>query len=238
MAAYLHAILELGHYRALRDEGEELAAPCEWQRDDESAEDEHLCHQEEEDLAKDKVSTWVILQLARGRCDGHGTIVLWFSAIGAYANSNCFSLRAVEECCNLQGCSRESYWQRSFILTRGEDVCCVGGGAREVAARKKVGRCLKTSLKEIKAYLWVVVLWVEGRGRNHAGLSAVCAWACERDVCRSDGRGHGPRSHSGSWSRPLVARPYSLLSNYLSQHRDTTIELELGARIAAISYSY
>ena len=51
---YLHAILELGDYRALRDEREELAAPCEWQWDDESTEDEHLRHQEEEDLEEEQ----------------------------------------------------------------------------------------------------------------------------------------------------------------------------------------
>jgi hypothetical protein len=46
----LHAILQFGHDGALRDEGEELAAPGERQRDDEGKEDEHLRHQEEEDL--------------------------------------------------------------------------------------------------------------------------------------------------------------------------------------------
>lgn len=53
-ATYLHAILQFGNYRTLRDEGEELAAPCERQRDDESTEDEHLRHQQEEDLAGEK----------------------------------------------------------------------------------------------------------------------------------------------------------------------------------------
>jgi hypothetical protein len=47
---YLHAILQLCYYRALRDEAEELAAPCKRQRDDQGAEDEHLRHQKEEDL--------------------------------------------------------------------------------------------------------------------------------------------------------------------------------------------
>ena len=51
---YLHAILELGYYGALRDEREELAAPGERQRDDESTEDEHLRHQEEEDLGEEQ----------------------------------------------------------------------------------------------------------------------------------------------------------------------------------------
>jgi hypothetical protein len=36
---YLHAILEFGYYGALGDEREELAAPGERQRDDESTED-------------------------------------------------------------------------------------------------------------------------------------------------------------------------------------------------------
>jgi len=44
----LHAILQFRHDWTLRDEGEELTAPCEWQRNDESTEDDHLCHQEEE----------------------------------------------------------------------------------------------------------------------------------------------------------------------------------------------
>lgn len=48
--AYLHAILQLRDDWALGDKGEELTAPGERQRDDESAEDEHLRHQKEEDL--------------------------------------------------------------------------------------------------------------------------------------------------------------------------------------------
>ena len=47
---YLHAILQLCYYRALRNEGEELAATCEGQRDDEGAEDEHSRYQEQENL--------------------------------------------------------------------------------------------------------------------------------------------------------------------------------------------
>jgi hypothetical protein len=47
---YLHAILQLCNDGAFRDEHEKLAAPCEWERDDQSKEDGHLCHQEEEDL--------------------------------------------------------------------------------------------------------------------------------------------------------------------------------------------
>jgi hypothetical protein len=49
---YLHAILQLRYNGAFRDEHEELAAPCEWERDDERKEDGHLSHQEEEDLDK------------------------------------------------------------------------------------------------------------------------------------------------------------------------------------------
>lgn len=51
---YLHTILQFCNYRALRDEGEELTAPCERQRDDEGAEDEHFRHQEEEDLKEEQ----------------------------------------------------------------------------------------------------------------------------------------------------------------------------------------
>lgn len=47
---YLHAILELRDNRALGNESEQLAAPCEGQWDDQSEEDGHLRHQEEEDL--------------------------------------------------------------------------------------------------------------------------------------------------------------------------------------------
>ena len=49
-SSYLHAILEFCHDWALRDECEELAAPGERKGNDQGAEDEHLCHQEEEDL--------------------------------------------------------------------------------------------------------------------------------------------------------------------------------------------
>ena len=48
--SYLQAILELGYQRVLGDEGEECAAPCEWQWDDKSHEDDHFGHQQEEDL--------------------------------------------------------------------------------------------------------------------------------------------------------------------------------------------
>ncbi|KAH8623467.1 BAP31 domain-containing protein [Alternaria alternata] len=47
------------YYGALRDEGEELAAPCEGKRDDEGAEDEHLRHQEHEDLIELALEQWL-----------------------------------------------------------------------------------------------------------------------------------------------------------------------------------
>jgi hypothetical protein len=47
---YLHAILQLRNYGAFGDEHEQLAAPCEWERDDEGEEDGHLSHQKEEHL--------------------------------------------------------------------------------------------------------------------------------------------------------------------------------------------
>jgi hypothetical protein len=51
--AYLHSILQFRYYRALGDEREELTAPSEWQWDDESHEDDHLGHQQEEDLKEE-----------------------------------------------------------------------------------------------------------------------------------------------------------------------------------------
>ena len=49
-AAYLHAILEFGHYRAIGNEIEEFALGGIWQWDDEKSEDAHLQHQKREDL--------------------------------------------------------------------------------------------------------------------------------------------------------------------------------------------
>lgn len=50
MCLYLHAILQLCYDWALGDEGKELAAPGEREGNDEGHEDDHLGHQEEEDL--------------------------------------------------------------------------------------------------------------------------------------------------------------------------------------------
>lgn len=47
---YLHAILQFSNDGALGDKCEEAAAPGEWQRNDQGEEDEHLRHQEGEDL--------------------------------------------------------------------------------------------------------------------------------------------------------------------------------------------
>ena len=53
---YLHAILELGYERILRDEGKELALHGIRKRDDEQSEDAHLHHEECEHLGSHCVS--------------------------------------------------------------------------------------------------------------------------------------------------------------------------------------
>jgi len=52
---YLHAILELSHYGALGDEGEEATLDLVRQRDNQGDEDGHLEDQEAEDLAVESV---------------------------------------------------------------------------------------------------------------------------------------------------------------------------------------
>jgi hypothetical protein len=117
--SHLHSILELRHDWALRDECEELAAPGERKGNDQGAEDEHLCHQEEEDLGKDE--SQFVSQNYRVRGSRKNTEELGFESTPLECPSVMTAIQhASRERTSLQGCSRASFLQRSSLRTRAE----------------------------------------------------------------------------------------------------------------------
>jgi hypothetical protein len=141
--SHLHSILELRHDWALRNECEELAAPGERKGDDQGAEDEHLCHQEEEDLGKDE-SQFVSHNVYRVRGSRKNTEELGFESTPLKRPSMMTAIpHASRERTSLQGCSKASFLQRSSLRTRAEVFverekswwCCNG------TAVKRARRC-------------------------------------------------------------------------------------------------